>query len=500
MFFNKINKSASKYFTRRNLGLAGVVLILGACASTSLFIPYPQQMASYKTHFSQGGISKNVPEANKALDVLVNKQQGPNSTLNFLESARIAQVNQLYDLSKQQFEKAIAAFRAEEQKAHISASGSASLLGSFVTNDNALTYEAAAYEKIFAYQFQSMNYLADKNLQGALVEIRRANEEQTLALENHHKELAEAEKQAEQENVTVDEHAFDNQMQALNNAAGKVKNSFQNAYTFYYSAVVREAQGDMNGAYIDYKKALEIFPENPYLQKDVWRLAHRLSMKSDLETFKKQFPFAAELKDKTTIEKQVAGALTKQGTLIVFYEQGYAPEKAEIFLPFVTYDRIHSFAFPTYLQPWQQNVALRLKTDSLYLGESSLIVDVHALAAKALQEKTFSQLVRQMIRVNTKARIQREAGQGNSSAAAFGSLFASAYSMLSERADLRSWLTLPNHVQIARFDLNVGSHKIHLSNATFSQTINVTINQGQITLVRIVNPDYPKIYTELFEL
>lgn len=467
-------------------------LLLGACASSSLFISYPQQMTSYKSLLLQGDSGLHAANNNKALESLINKKQGPNSTLIYLESARIAQIRQDYDLSKQQFEKSIAAFREEEEKAQISASGSASLLGSFITNDNALPYKASAYEKIFAYHFQSMNYLAENNLSGALVEIRRANEEQTLALENHHKELVKAQEQAEKEDIKVNEHDFDNQMQALNNAAGKVKNSFQNAYTFYYSALVREAQGDINGAYIDYKKALEIFPDNTYVQKDVWRLALRLGMKSDMDLFKKQFVFADTTKIQPVSEKQ--------GRLIIFYEHGFAPEKAEIFLPFATYDRIHSFAFPTYLEPWQPNVALRIKTDSTYLGESSAIVDVHALAAKALQEKTFSQLLRQMVRVNTKARMQREASQGNSSAAALGGFVAGAYSMLSERADLRSWLTLPNHVQIARFDLNAGSHKIHLSNATFSQTIDASIRENQITLIRISNPGNQKIYTAFFEL
>src|SRR5690606_25682901 len=129
------------------------------------------------------------------------------------------------------------------------------------------------------------------------------------------------------------------------------------------------------------------------------------------------------------------------------------------------------------------------------------IVDMHALAAKALQEGSFKRLLRQMIRVNTKARIQREAmDSNNANSAMLGQFISSAYSLVSERADLRSWLTLPNKVQLARFSIDAGSQTIHFSNATFSTSINVNIIAGQNTLIRIQNPGEQTIYAETFQL
>ncbi len=64
-----------------------------------------------------------------------------------------------------------------------------------------------------------------------------------------------------------------------------MKHSFQNAATFYLSGVVWEMLGERNDAYIDYKKALEIFPDNLFLQADVMRLGKRLGMRETWRIF-----------------------------------------------------------------------------------------------------------------------------------------------------------------------------------------------------------------------
>jgi hypothetical protein len=450
-----------------------------ACASSSFFISYPEQFRSKQTEASSGN-------AGASASALAKKGSGPNTLLDTLESARLFQIGKNYQKSKEAFQTAFAMFNAADNKAKLSLSGGGALLGAFAVNDNAIPYKAEAYERIFSFHYQSLNYLADNDVEGALVEIRRANEEQVFALEQHHKELAKAEEEAKKEELSPDIHQYENEMKENFKTAAKVKNSFQNAYTFYYSGIMREATGDLNGAYIDYKKALEIYPTNNYLQKDVWRLANALNMSADVDYFE------------TRIEKENKVNSTNEayGELIVFYEEGFIPHKEEIHLPFATFDRIHSFAFPAYLTPWQASYGIRISSDERYLGQSNEIIDTHTLAAKALQEKAFSRLLRQMIRVNTKARLQREAGQQSNNG--LGQFFASSYSMISERADLRSWLSLPKQVQVARFKLPPGSHQIHFSKATFSYISDVKIEKNKSTLIRLTNPGDQHIYSELF--
>lgn len=463
------------------LKLLAFSAILGACASSSFFVSYPSQMAPYKNEIVQG-------DAENSFQKLSQKGSGPNRSLDVLESARIAQIGKNYSESKIQFQKAFDLFNDQDNKAKLDLSDGGSLLSSFALNDNALPYRAEAYERILAYQYQSMNYLAEGDIQGALVEVRRANEEQVLALEDHHKELAKAEKEADSKGLSPDLKDYQARMQENFNTAAKVKNSFQNAYTFYYSGLVREAAGETNGAYIDYKKALEIFPNNVYIQQDVWRLAKLLNMRSDLEKY--QTLIKAENK-KTDIKPEA-------GEIVVFFEQGFVPPKQEISLPFSSYTKIYSIAFPAYLNPWHPGSTIKVNAGDQHLGHTNDILDVHALAAKALEEGSFKRLLRQMIRLSTKARIQQEAINQNDGG--FAQLLSNAYSFVSERADLRSWLSLPDKVQLGRYEIPAGSHKIQFSNATFSQTINVNISAGQRILIRVNHVGMQSVYVEQFSL
>lgn len=460
----------------RKSWLLGLAFFVSACASSSFFISYPQQLYPQQAKVING-------QASTVGESLAKKGSGPNALLDILESARLLQIASSYSKSSKQFEKAFALFNAEDKRATLSLSQGGSLLSSFALNDNAIPYKAEAYERIFAYHYQSLNYLAQNNLEGAMVEVRRANEEQVYALEQHHKELAKAERDAQQEQVSPDIEQYRSHMSENFNTASKVKNSFQNAYTFYYSGIIREASGELNGAYIDYKKALEIYPDNDYVQADVWRLAKKLRMDSDMDYLNKI------VKEKNRLANQA-------GQLIIFYEEGFVPAKEEVFLPFSSFTKTYTFAFPVYLKPWTPNFPIRISADGKDLGDSNEIIDTHTLAAKALQEGAFSRILRQMIRLRTKAQIQQEALKQNDNG--WAQFFASSYSILSEQADMRSWLSLPKQVQVARFNLSPGSHTIHFSKATFSYEINVTIEPGKTNLIRLTNPGNQELYNERF--
>ncbi len=460
----------------RKAWFLALTLFFGACASSSFFVSYPQQLFSQQTKTING-------QAESAGESLAKKGSGPNSLLDILESARLFQIASNYTKSSKQFEKAFTFFNEEDRRAKLSLSQGGSFLGSLALNDNALPYKAEAYERIFAYQYQSLNFLANHDLQGAMVEVRRANEEQVFALEQHHKELAKAESEAKKEQVSPDLEQYRSYMGENFNTAAKVKNSFQNAYTFYYSGIIREAAGELNDAYIDYKKALEIYPDNDYVQADVWRLAKKLRMDSDLDYLNRV------VKEKNRLN-------TSAGQVVIFYEEGFVPAKEEVYLPFSSYTRTYTFAFPVYLKPWVPNFPIKISADGKYLGTSNEIVDTHALAAKALQEGAFSRILRQMLRLRTKAQLQQEALKQNDNG--WAQFFASSYSMLSEQADMRSWLSLPKQVQVARFNLPPGSHQIHFSKATFSYEINVTIEAGKTSLIRLTNPGNQALYSERF--
>ncbi len=84
----------------------------------------------------------------------------------------------------------------------VSASSLLRVAGAIMMNDNAISYESEGYERVMLHHYQALNYLNNKNLDGAGVEVRRANSEQEEALKIFESEIEKAQKDAEEKNVS----------------------------------------------------------------------------------------------------------------------------------------------------------------------------------------------------------------------------------------------------------------------------------------------------------
>ena len=444
--------------------LAMTILALGGCAVTSIFTSYPSQLNSIKTNID----NKKFKPVQKTL---AEDTDGADGILYLFEKGRASQIANDTKTSIGDYNLAIEAIEVNEDKARITATGTAAQAASLLTNDNAIPYAGDSYEHIFLNHFQAMNYLFASNIDAAVVEVRRANEKQVIALREHEDEVDKA--QEEQKENLEKNQDFMNNFSTLDDVAGKVKNSFQNAYTFYVSGVIYELLEQPNDAYIDYKKALEIFSDNKYLQQDVMRLAQQLSMRDDLARFEKKFTVQAQ-----TVKNG-------EGELVVFFEQGFAPPKLEIKLPIFTSAGLQKVAFPTYGPNWIITPPLIITdtTSSQLLGNTQPIVNVQALATKALKEKLPGIMIRQVLRVIAKKETTKKAkGQSEGFGAAM-----EIFNFVSENADLRSWLTLPNDAQIFRGTLKAGEHNLQLNNVTASSTVKVKVAPGKRTILRVIS-------------
>ncbi len=443
--------------------MCGTVLLLGGCASTAVFVPYPSQIAPIKQQIESGQYQAAQEKLNKY-------RNSADKILYLLERGRTAQVARDYPTSTADFAAAIDAIEANERKARITASGSFATGASILVNDNAIPYAEKPFERVFLHHYQALNYLFSGNVEAAAVEVRRANEQQELALDAHDAELAALEKRHRTE--LASNPNFMESYATMRAAAGRVKNSFQNAYTFYASGVIWELDDKPNDAYIDYKKALEIFPDNPFVQRDVLRLARALSMNEDLERFSKQFK----------VEEPAADP--RGGELIVFFDSGYVPTKQEIKIPIAIRDGLYAVAFPIYRDEWRRTPLLSVSlADSRALGTASPIVNVQALAAKALQEELPGMLVRQVLRVAAKRNTTKQAGQ---TFGYFGAFASNVLNFLTENADLRGWLTLPNEAQVFRTPLQPGKHTLLLRSGSASDRVTVDIDKQRKTLLHVV--------------
>lgn len=422
------------------------LLALQGCATTSLFTPYPEQARPWKQAASQG-------ELEAAVAGLEGKSRSLDQLLYLQERGRLAQLHGDYGQSREYFQRVFSLYEEKDAEARLRLSEAGSGAASLMVNDNALPYAGFAYERIFAHGFQALNFLAEQNMEGAAVELRRAALEQRVALQQREREVARAEREARDQGIDLSR--YEGHFEGLNTAAREVKSAIQNAWTFYLSAAFWEGRGEYNDALVDYKKALEIHPHSDLLKGDVQRVSRKLD-----------------------------GERPQEGLVVVSFEQGFVAPRREVSIPIPTIHGYFAVAFPTYApRDFEPPRALAVQTADGSSRRTEPLANVGGMAARALRERMSAMIVRQTLRAATKygaqKRVNREFG-------AFGALATQIYNLVSERADLRSWLTLPAHAQATRLSLPPGRHELQLSTPGGGATVMVPVRAGGVTLVRVI--------------
>lgn len=442
--------------------------ILGSsgCAYNSIFINYPAQIAPIKQELNTA-----TPMAD--IEKLASNIQGNDGLLYAQEAGRVAQVAGDFASSRKYYQQAVEAYTAFDDKAKISASDIGATATSLVLNDNAIPYRGPGYERIMLHQYQALNYLFSGDYQGALVEVRRSNELQSSEQERYQKSQKSVQAMA---NGTIDA-----EMNKLGQAAGTVTSSFLNAYSYYTTGLLHEVLGEPNDAFIDYRKAAQISPDNTYLQQDLVRLAKQLGM-PQYDEFKKRWGDAKLPK---------AG----EGQVILMVEKGFVPEKQALTVPFTIHGNWQTVSLATY----GPNNSVVAETQVQGLGtvlKTEPIANIDALAINALKEDLPGTLVRQVARVYAKSEMAyqvEKSGKPGNNAADIGSIAMQIFNVVSEQADRRSWLTLPKQAQIGRRYLNPGEYTLQLDKAPPAK---IEVAAGKTTLVWAIDTgNYTRIYS-----
>ncbi len=436
--------------------------LLSACATSSLFNPYPRQAGDYIDAIQNDTMGAMTQQ-------LIDRRDDQDSLLYMQESGRLNQLNKNYAASTLDFDYVLRAYQAVDDRATVSASRVAAQGISLVSNENAIPYSGQSYERIFALLFQAFNYLAQQDLEAASVAIRRAAYEQRRLELAYADEIVAAESAAKKQNIRAPQWLKEPELAAMNTFASETRNSFLNAYVFYCSAVIWEAQGDWNAALVDYKKALQMQPNNAALLAAIKRV------------------------------NQAGDTLTEdQGQLVVLYEEGFIPAKKSFNLSIYSYyyQTFFNIAFPYYdVSGWPQPRSLVIRNNETVLGTTEVLVNASALAVKALQEQSAALLVRQMLRARTKHEMQQQMQDQHQ----LGGIAASIYNIVSEQADLRSWLTLPNSAQALDVALEKGMHTLVLQQGNRQHRQTVNIIAGHTTILRVIDSGQ-RIITETFVL
>ena len=445
-----------------------LVAMLIGCSSieiNDLFFSYSQQMKQSRSAQLKGEFVKA-----QASVISVNSHHN-NYGLSLLETARLQFLAKNWLVSQKSFELVYKQVQAQEQAAKIQLSSGLKKASAIVTNDNAIAYEIPSYEQSMLHSYQALNYLYQGNLESALVEVRRANLVQERALKTNETEIYKAQEAMEKKGIHSEQLSAS--YPSMDNLIGQVKNSVQNAYTFYLSGVLYEAGQQPNDAYIDYKRALEIYPNNTYLQQDVLRLAKKLSMFEELSYFEQQFGQYKTVNKKNT------------GQVIVIFEQGIVNSKEEVRLNLPIFNthspvKFFTFALPVYRGDLPMVTPFTISIDDKsYL--SQVIVRLQSLATKDLQDQLPALVTRQVLRLVAKEQIRQKMKKSGGDV---GNILASIYNIASEKADTRSWSSLPNNVQIISVpNIAVGHKKLAIAYAGKKEIVDIEVTQNRTTLI-----------------
>ncbi|MGB0894807.1 MAG: COG3014 family protein [Parashewanella sp.] len=431
---------------------------LTACSSNSLFVSYPYQIQPHKQ-----ALNTSKPQA--GLDELTVNISGNDGLLYAQESGRIAQISGDFAKSQQLYHDAINAYLYFDNQATISASDLGANASSLLLNDNAIPYKGASYERIMLHQYQALNYLFQKKYQGALVEVRRANQLQQTEQNKYAQSKRAVRKLAN--------GAVDAEINRLSRTSGSVTSSFLNAYSFYLTGLIHEILGEPNDAFIDYRKAAQIWPQNHFVGKDLVRLAKQLAM-PQYDQFKHRWG-------------DVQGPATNQGEVIILYESNFVPQKQSFTVPFPIDGYVQSISLATYQNnPFLPTTASISGLPITLAAES--ITNIGDLAINALKEDMPLALARQAARVYAKWRLGQHVDRHkNQNEWDLSSVAVQLFNVVTEQADLRSWLTLPAQAQIARQYVAQGSYNIAISG---SKQHNIQVKARHKTLVWAINTGY----------
>ena len=343
-----------------------------------------------------------------------------------------------------------------------------------LTTDLVRPYPGVRYERLLSHYYRILNYLYLNEIEDALVECRRA----TRLIRYY---------------VNEDED-YD---------------FFGGPFLAYLSGILFESSGELNDAFISYQQAEEYyerassktgvsFPEN--LGVSLVRLARQLGFSEEEALYRRRFGDPHERTE-------------GYGELILFYESGYVPSKYEetLTFPILKSDlseddtkkgrkkrknsefartlvsrrgKSYSKSKLEYLlhvaMPAIRSNRPRLTGIAAEAGDVEqrgvLVADVETMAIETLKSQEGSFLLRTVARALLKYLAYREvtkksedADESENKGARKNEIWAdligravNVVNIATERADTRSWQTLPNQIFLVRMRLPTGSHTVTL--------------------------------------
>lgn len=446
----------------RLAALAAILALSGCATYSNSFAVIEKQLAGQQYDEALKTIEDQSKNKKDRVLYLLNKGMVLRMKRDFTAS------NESLEAAKQEMERLYAASISENAL-------------SFVVNDATVSYAGDDYEQVLVHLYMALNYL----------ELGERDEARVEALQ-----------------VDV----------KLREIAEKMPDSkfTEDALSRYLAGMIYEELGEWSDAMISYRKAYEAYKKYQdnfsvampaMLKHDLVRLAQREGLTDELAKYQKEFDIVAE--------KKKAAKAEPQGELVFILNNGLAPIKREEVIgtwapgPSVVVDTtkrpvrplpprraaqavtestappvLVNIALPYYESRPKRITGARISVSGLQT-DTQVMEDIDAIARASLKSRMPAITARAVARAISKGVIQesvdKTSQQGDDAAVKLiGSLLVRVAAIATERADTRSWLTLPANVQLARLPLPAGSYDV---------TVELLGSNGQVIDTKL----YPQI-------
>jgi uncharacterized protein len=329
-----------------------------------------------------------------------------------------------------------------------------------VLNDNLIPYEGEDFEKVFVNLFLALNFAEMGNIEEALVEARKVD----LKLNQYSRKY-------EGKNVYK-----------------------QDAFVRYIMGMLYEAAGEVNDAFISYKKAYEGYKMYDsqfkttcpsFLKADLVRTAALLRFDEDRRRFENEFNI------RYTRPKK------KEGSVVMVIHSGRGPIKEENKIKVTIPDNdavLHTFtvALPKFISRERKQAAYDVEVGSksapLQKTPAELGEHVTEIARKSLDDRIGLVYLKAGGRALLKFLASEAAKKewkkdGDETGNFFKSLLVDIAVDATEQADVRTWRTLPNQMFLVRVNLPPGTHNFTLTGRNPHRDLladQVTVKEGKI--------------------
>jgi uncharacterized protein len=321
---------------------------------------------------------------------------------------------------------------------------------SFIINDATVSYAGDDYEQVLVHLYMALNYLELGQPEEARVEA--------LQVDIKLREIGES----------IPESKFT-----------------EDALSRYLTGLIYEELGEWSDAMIAYRKAYEAYKKYQVnyglampdmLKHDLLRLAQRQGLKDEAGQYSREFGIEIQQDRKQKPEQQ--------GELVFILDNGLAPIKREEVIatwappPSVVKGKskpkaphappqpvLVKIALPYYESRPNNVLSARISVSGKQV-DTQMMENIDAIARASLDARMPAITARSVARAIAKSALQesvdRAGSNGSNDVAAqlISSLVVRVATAATERADTRSWLTLPSDIHMARLSLPAGSYDV----------------------------------------